>query len=61
MKRHQVQDCFMTGLCWRHVQKVSAKIVVDERVSDDAVWFPAAVSGAEKLSRLFGEVTLDKG
>ena len=38
-----------------------AEVVIDDRVTDGAVWYPAAVPGSEKLSRLFGEVTLTKG
>ncbi|MGD2119806.1 MAG: NADH-quinone oxidoreductase subunit NuoG [Chromatiales bacterium] len=40
---------------------VTAPVVIDERVTDGTVWYPAAVPGAENLARLFGEVTLTKG
>jgi len=42
-------------------ETAQAEIITDDRVTDGAVWYPAAVPGAEKLSRLFGEVTLTKG
>jgi NADH-quinone oxidoreductase subunit G len=38
-----------------------AEVIIDGRVIDGTVWYPAAVPGSEKLSRLFGEVTLTKG
>ena len=56
-----LEDGISASMACDENEKVTAKVVIDERVSDDAVWFPAAISGAEKLSRLFGEVTLDKG
>jgi NADH-quinone oxidoreductase subunit G len=40
---------------------VEALIVIDDRVCDGGVWYPAGVPGAEKLSRLYGAVTLTKG
>jgi len=40
---------------------VNASIVIDDRVCDGGVWYPAGVPGSEKFSRLFGAVTLTKG
>lgn len=40
---------------------VTAQVVIDERVIDGTAWYPAAVTGSEKLSRLYGEITLTKG
>jgi NADH-quinone oxidoreductase subunit G len=56
-----LEDGLQASIACDDSEKVSARVIIDERVSDDSVWFPAAVAGAEKLSRLFGEVTLDKG
>ncbi len=42
-------------------EAMQAQVIIDDRVTDGTVWYPAAVPGSEKLSRLFGEVTLTKG
>ena len=56
-----LEDGISASLGCDENEKITARVIIDERVSDDSVWYPAAVSGAEKLSRLFGEITLDKG
>jgi len=42
-------------------ESTQAPIIIDDRVVDGTVWYPAAVAGSENLSRLFGEITLTKG
>ena len=42
-------------------EMIQAEVVIDDQVIDGTVWYPAAIPGSEKLSRLFGEITLTKG
>lgn len=56
-----LNDSDMARLCETEGEVIEAQIVIDNRVCDGGVWYPAGVPGSEKFSRLFGEVTLTKG